>query len=56
MARVCKDCPEKKEQIKNPEVRKENSLKTFFFPNLGKKIQAHSYTEALEILHSLDKE
>lgn len=56
MARHCKDCPDKNEEIKELEkvevAPEEKQPKVFFFPNEWVKIEADSYEEALNILHS----
>lgn len=57
MAKHCKDCPDKNNEIlelENVKVEKKDKKKAFFFPNEWVRIEADSYEEALEILHNKD--
>ena len=63
MARKCKDCPKTEEELYEEHVREREAAikgeepkqiikKSYFFPNEWVKIEADSYEEALNILHS----
>ena len=55
MARHCKDCPDKNEEVIKKEkeevvVEEQPKKRVYFFPNEWVKIEANSYEEALNIL------